>query len=63
MNTRSYSNYEEHFCILYTDFCGWTIILIESASLGAENDNASQCGLKCAKTADSFCDVNNIEVD
>ena len=28
-------------CILYTDFCSWIIILVESASLGAQNDIVS----------------------
>ena len=71
MNTRSYSIYEEHFCILYTDFRCWTISLIESTPLGAENDNVSQCGLKCGKNSGEkpfltmsdntvFFDVNNI---
>ena len=66
----SYSIYEENFCILYTDLCSWTIILIESATLGAENVNVSQCGVKCGKTAArttflvgvriQFFDANNI---
>ena len=66
----SHSIYEENFCILYTDLCSWTIILIESATLGAENVNVSQCGVKCGKTAArttflvgvtiQFFDANNI---
>ena len=28
-------------CLLYTDFCSWIIILVESASLGAQNDIVS----------------------
>ena len=34
MNIRSYNIYVEHFCILYTDFRSWIIILVESAPLG-----------------------------